>query len=47
MGDERGLAFVFFDIGNTLGAVNAAGQLEPFEPGSTALLSDRRLTAAC
>lgn len=39
MGGERGLAFVFFDIGNTLGAINAKGQLEPFDPGSKALLS--------
>jgi len=37
--DLRGLAAVFFDIGNTLGAVNANGELEPFEPGSRALLS--------
>jgi FMN phosphatase YigB (HAD superfamily) len=39
MEDQSGLAVVFFDIGNTLGALNAAGQLEPFEPGSRMLLS--------
>src|SRR5581483_3104621 len=37
--DVAPLAAIFFDIGNTLGAVDAAGQFQPFEPGSRALLS--------
>jgi FMN phosphatase YigB (HAD superfamily) len=42
MPDSSGLTAVFFDIGNTLGAVNAQGDLVPFEPGTRALLSVMR-----
>jgi FMN phosphatase YigB (HAD superfamily) len=34
-----GLAAVFFDIGNTLGAVSSNGDLVPFEPGTRVLLT--------
>jgi FMN phosphatase YigB (HAD superfamily) len=39
MAEQNALKVVFFDIGNTLGAVNSTGRLQPFEPGSLALLS--------
>jgi FMN phosphatase YigB (HAD superfamily) len=42
MPDLSGLTAVFFDIGNTLGALNAVGDLVPFEPGTRALLSVMR-----
>jgi FMN phosphatase YigB (HAD superfamily) len=37
--DPHALKAVFFDIGNTLGSLNAAGRLVPFAPGSLELLS--------
>jgi FMN phosphatase YigB (HAD superfamily) len=39
MAEQNALKVVFFDIGNTLGALNSAGRLELFEPGSLPLLS--------
>jgi FMN phosphatase YigB (HAD superfamily) len=39
MADPKALKVAFFDIGNTLGALDSTGQLKPFEPGSLELLS--------